>query len=153
MLRGIADDKKENYPDVFTALKRIAVVQSIKSSNAIEGIVTTDKRIEDIVKRSSAPLNHNEEKIDGYRDALDMIHSHNMDLSINEDTILELHRILLSWTDFGFGGKYKSENNIIREVLPDGRSCVRWTPVTAEETPDAMKELIYAYMDARMIPA
>ncbi len=60
MLRGIADDKKENYPDVFTALKRIAVVQSIKSSNAIEGIVTTDKRIEDIVKRSSAPLNHKE---------------------------------------------------------------------------------------------
>lgn len=148
-LRSIANDKKHNYPDLFTALKKIALVQSVKSSNAIEGIVTTDKRIEDIINRSSAPLNHNEQEIAGYRDALDMIHTHYEALSVNEETIQELHRILFSQTDSGFSGKYKSENNIIREVGADGTSLVRWTPVSAQDTPEAMKELIYAYIDAR----
>ena len=148
-LRGMADDKKTNYPDIFTALRKIAVVQSVKSSNAIEGIVTTDKRVEAIVNRSSAPLNHDEQEIAGYRDALNFIHSNYDAISVNEETILELHRMLLSQTDFGYGGAYKSENNITRAVLSDGTSTVRWVPVSAEDTPDAMENLIYAYMDAR----
>lgn len=148
-LRSNAEDKKRDYPDIFTALREIAIVQSVKSSNAIEGIVTTDKRIEAIVNKSSAPLNHDEQEIAGYRDALDMVHSNYDRISITEESILELHRILLSQTDFGYGGVYKSENNIIREVHADGTSSVRWTPVPAEDTPDAMENLIYAYMDAR----
>ena len=44
-LRSMEEEKKRTYPDVFTALQKLAVVQSVKGSNAIEGIVTTDKRI------------------------------------------------------------------------------------------------------------
>ncbi len=149
VLRSNVVEKKQDYPDIFTALRKIAIIQSVKSSNAIEGIVTTDKRIEEIVNKSSAPLNHDEQEIAGYRDALNMVHSNYDRISINEKTILELHRMLFSKTDFEYGGFYKNENNIIREVRADGTSFVRWTPVSSEDTPKAMENLIYAYMDAR----
>ena len=64
------DNRKDKFDTVFTELEKIAIVQSVKGSNAIEGIITTDQRINEIVNRSSAPLNHNEEEIAGYRDAL-----------------------------------------------------------------------------------
>lgn len=148
-IKSTADYKKKSNPDIFTALRKIAIIQSIKSSNAIEGIVTTDKRIEDIVNKSSAPLNQNEEEIAGYRDALAFIHSNYKLISISEETILELHRILLSKTVLSYGGSYKIENNIIREIRADGTSFIRWMPTSAEDTPGAMKEMIYAYIDAR----
>ena len=59
--------RKDEFKKIFTELEKIAKVQSVKSSNAIEGIITTDKRIEEIVNQSSKPLNHNEAEIAGYR--------------------------------------------------------------------------------------
>ena len=59
-LRTAAGVRKSEYKTVFTELESIAKVQSVKSSNAIEGIVTTDKRISEIVNNNSAPLNHDE---------------------------------------------------------------------------------------------
>ena len=79
-LKTIADEKKKEYPDIFTNLQKIAIIQSVKGSNAIEGIVTTDKRIEEIVNQNSNPLNHNEQEILGYKDALNIVHT-------NYDTI------------------------------------------------------------------
>lgn len=73
-LKTMASVRKEEHICVFTELEAIAKVQSVKSSNAIEGIVTSDERIAEIVNQNSAPLNHNEAEIAGYRDALNEIH-------------------------------------------------------------------------------
>ena len=73
-LKTMAGVRKEDHAKIFTELESIARVQSIKSSNAIEGIVTSDKRIAEIVNGNSKPLNHNEAEIAGYRDALGIIH-------------------------------------------------------------------------------
>ncbi len=148
-LRGIEAEKKAQYPALFTALQKLAVVQSVKGSNAIEGIVTTDRRIEAIVNQSAAPKNHSEREIAGYRDALELIHTRHEDLALNEETVLNLHRILLGQTGQTWGGQYKRENNIIRETLADGTSRVRWTPVPARETPAAMEQFYLAAADAR----
>ena len=56
--------QKIEYKQVFTEMENIAKVQSVKSSNAIEGIITSDDRIAAIVNKNSAPLNHDEEEID-----------------------------------------------------------------------------------------
>ena len=72
-LKTMAGVRKDEYAQVFTELESIAKVQSVKSSNAIEGIVTSDERIHAIVNQNSAPLNHNEAEIAGYRDALNVI--------------------------------------------------------------------------------
>lgn len=73
-LKTMAGVRKEEYTQIFTELEAVAKVQSIKSSNAIEGIVTSDERIAAIVNQNSTPLNHNEAEIAGYRDALNEIH-------------------------------------------------------------------------------
>lgn len=148
-IKNLEEEKKNIYPNIFTALQKIAIVQSVKGSNEIEGIVTTDKRIEEIVNQSSAPLNHNEQEILGYKNALNLIHSDSDKMSLNEDLILNLHKILLEKIEVSYGGSYKTEDNIIRESYKDGTSFVRWVPVSSQDTPKAMKELILAYMEAR----
>ena len=137
-----------NYPDMFFRLESIAKVQSVKGSNAIEGIVTSEQRINEIVNQNSAPLNHNEAEIAGYRDALNLIHeSHNI-LDIRERDILRLHEIMQSYTPAG-GGMYKQNDNIIIEMDAAGQRRVRFAPTPASETAAAMEQLVLAFMDAR----
>jgi len=146
------DIRKENYPNIFTELEKIAIVQSVKGSNAIEGIITTDERINEIVNNSSAPLNHNEEEIAGYRDVLNIIHTNHNNLNISEANILSFHEMMLRVAKPNVAGKYKVEDNIIMEVRPDGSRSIRFKPVAASDTPKAMEQLILAYVDARDNP-
>lgn len=147
-LRTAAGVRKEEYAQVFTELEAVAKVQSVKSSNAIEGIVTSDQRIAEIVNRSSAPLNHNEGEIAGYRDALNIIHTGYAHLSFGERDILRLHEIMMSVAGYEFAGQYKTTNNVILEIAPDGTRSIRFRPTPAAETKEAMQQLEFAYLDA-----
>ncbi|MDR1604838.1 MAG: Fic family protein [Gracilibacteraceae bacterium] len=148
-LRERENALKTNYPDVFTRLESIAKVQSVKGSNEIEGIVTSEERINEIVNQNSAPLNHNEAEIAGYRDALALIHSEYAALDLRERDILRLHQIMLSYSPNDNGGRYKESDNVIMEVDASGARRVRFEPTPAAETAEAMEQLILAYMDAR----
>ena len=148
-LKTGAETRKNEYEKVFTELEKIAKVQSVKSSNAIEGIVTSDERIKEIVNKSSKPQNHNEEEIAGYRDALNKIHLNFKTIEINENTILKLHEMIMSYSSYEHSGEYKNENNVILEIDGDGNRKVRFRPTSAEETPKAMEQLILAYLEAR----
>ena len=147
-LRERGNERKERYPEVFTRLESVAKVQSVKGSNAIEGIVTSDLRINEIVNQNSAPLNHNEAEIAGYRDALALVHNHHDTLDVREADILRLHETMLSYTP-ATGGEYKRTDNIIMEVDGYGQRRVRFSPTPSVETPEAMEQLMLAYMDAR----
>ncbi|MEF9878131.1 MAG: Fic family protein [Clostridia bacterium] len=149
MLKTMAGVRKEEYKKIFTELEAVAKVQSIKSSNAIEGIVTSDERIAAIVNQNSAPLNHNEAEIAGYRDALNEIHLGYERIDVRESDILRLHEMLLSIAGYEFGGKYKTDDHVILEVDTDGTRKVRFKPTPAAETKQAMEQLELAYMDAR----
>ncbi len=149
---AISGTRKENNQSIYTELEKIARVQSVKGSNAIEGIVTTDARIKEIVDGNSAPLNHSEREIAGYRDALDEIHSSYEQMTFNEDTILHIHEIMTNVAGYELSGKYKVEDNLILKIDTNGRRRVRFTPVSAAQTEDAMNQLILAYMDARDNP-
>lgn len=139
---------KEQYPQVFTRLESIAKVQSVKGSNAIEGIITSDERINEIVNQNSAPLNHDEQEIAGYRDALDMVHNNYEALDIKQTDILGLHEIMLSRTVQG-GGHFKLSDNVIMEIDRNGARHIRFEPTPADETEAEMEQLILAYSDAR----
>ncbi len=147
-LKTGAKIRKDEYEKIFTELEKIAKVQSVKSSNAIEGIVTSDERIEEIVNQNSKPLNHNENEIAGYRDALNEIHLHYEDIEFNENTILRLHEIMMTYTGNEDIGKYKTNNNYIIEEDKQGNRKIRFKPLDAKETPEAMEQLILAYYDA-----
>lgn len=93
-------------------------------------------------------VNHDEAEIAGYRDALGIIHENFGTLPFSEDTILSLHKTLLSATGYEFGGQYKGNDNVILEIDKDGRRKIRFAPVPATETATAMEQLVLAYMDA-----
>ena len=148
-LRTANGIRKEDYGSIFTELEAVARVQSVKSSNAIEGIVTSDKRIAEIVNQSSAPLNHNEAEIAGYRDALNIVHTNYAHLDFRQSDILALHNTMLSVAGYEYSGSYKTDDNVILETDASGRRSVRFRPTAAAETPDAMEQLELAFLDAR----
>ena len=147
-LKTGAEIRKDEYEKIFTELEKIAKVQSVKNSNAIEGIITSDERIKEIVNNSSEPLNHNESEIAGYRDALNQIHLNYEEIEFNENTILKLHETMMNYSGIEYGGKYKKDDNLIIEEDKEGNRRVRFKPVSAKETPKAMEQLVLAYMDA-----
>ena len=148
-LKTMAGVRKAEYAQVFTELETVAKVQSIKSSNAIEGIVTSDERIAAIVNQNSAPLNHNEAEIAGYRDALNEIHLGFAHIDFDQRAILRLHELMMSIAGYEYGGKYKTDDNVILEVDADGNRRVRFRPTSAADTPKAMEQLELAYLAAR----
>lgn len=148
-LKTMAGVRKDEYMRIFTELEAVAKVQSIKSSNAIEGIVTDDERIIEIVNQNSAPLNHNEAEIAGYRDALNEIHQGYENIDFRQSDILRLHEMMMSFAGYEYGGKYKTDDNVILEIDNDGNRRVRFRPIPAIETSKAMEQLELAYMDAR----
>ena len=73
-LRTKEEFRKLQYSETFEVLRNKAIIESVKGSNAIEGIVATDARIKDIVE-GATPVNHDEREISGYKDALNLIHA------------------------------------------------------------------------------
>lgn len=148
-LKTMEGVRKDKYAQVFTELESIAKVQSVKSSNAIEGIVTSDERIQAIVNQNSAPLNHNEAEIAGYRDALNTIHLSYEYIDFRQSDILRLHEMMMPIAGYEYGGQYKTDDNVILEVDAVGQQRVRFRPTPAAETSQAMEQLELAYMAAR----
>ncbi len=148
-LSGVSSFLKKDNPQLLSALENMAKVDSVRASSAIEGVVSTSERITAIVRSDVPPLTHDEEEIAGYRDALSWIHTSYRSIPVSEDTILELHRLLFSLSSGKNGGVYKSDDNVIIDIDDNGGRTVRFVPVSAMETPSAMKELILAYMEAR----
>ena len=148
-LKAMAGVRKDDYTQIFTELEAVAKIQSIKSSNAIEGIVTSDERIVEIVNQNSAPLNHNEAEIAGYRDALNNIHLEYKNIDFRQNDILRLHKMMMNYAGYEYGGKYKTDDNVILEIDANGNRRVRFRPIPASETSKAMEQLELAYMAAR----
>ncbi|MDY6317326.1 MAG: Fic family protein [Oribacterium sp.] len=147
-LKTMSGIRKAENIRIFTELEAIAKIQSVKSSNAIEGIVTSDERIAAIVNQNSAPLNHNEAEIAGYRDALNEIHLGYEHINFRQKDILRLHEIMMSVAGYEAGGHYKTYDNVILEVDASGNRKVRFSPTPAAETEAAMEQLELAYLDA-----
>ncbi|MFA5422123.1 MAG: Fic family protein [Bacilli bacterium] len=142
-------NKKLRHSNLFECLVSIAKIRSVKSSNEIEGIVSTDKRITAIVNGMGEPISHDEQEIAGYRDALKIIHENYDQISFSERDILSLHSVLLSYAKSPHRGQYKQNDNLIVAVSNDGVRSVRFRPLSAFETEEGMEQLVLAYLDAR----
>ena len=55
-------------------LLEVALIQSTGASNRIEGIFTSDKRLEELVSQKAEPCNRSEQEIAGYREVLSTIY-------------------------------------------------------------------------------
>ena len=131
----------EAKADTLTQLVEIAKIQSTEASNKIEGIYTSDNRLKMLVKDKTTPKTRNEQEIAGYRDVLNTIHESHDHIPIRPNIILQLHRDLYKFEGYDIGGKYKSTDNIIEEEDAVGNKRVRFKPVAAWETPEAIEIL------------
>ena len=139
--RGKQELYIEAESDVLTALLDIAKIQSTKASNKIEGIYTSDERLEALVMEKAEPRNRSEEEIAGYREVLATVHDNYEYIPIRPNNILQLHRDLYSFSSSDTGGRFKNTDNVIAESGKDGQQRVRFMPVPAFQTPEAMENL------------
>lgn len=120
---------------------------SVKYSNAIEGILTTEKRLRGILNFNQMPDTHPEKEIAGYRDALEMVNTKYAELSFCEKDILTLYKVLMQYIDCDDG--YKKEDNVLIGCTSTGERFIQFEPVSAEDTAYAMRQLELAYLDAK----
>ena len=146
--RGKQELYIEAESDVLTALLDIAKIQSTKASNKIEGIYTSDERLEALVMEKVEPRNRSEEEIAGYREVLTTVHDSYKYIPIRPNIILQLHRDLYSFSSSDTGGRFKNTDNVIAESSKDGQQRVRFTPVPAFQTPEAMENLCNEFNNA-----
>ena len=141
--------KQELYlkqkPQELEKLVEIAKIQSTEASNAIEGIITTNTRIKQLVEEKTTPKNRDEQEIAGYRDVLNIIHESFDAIPISQNYILQLHRILYSHMNNPMGGRTKSVQNYISATYPDGHVETLFTPLSPFETPRALDKICEEY--------
>ena len=141
--------KQELYlkqrPEELEKLVEIAKVQSTQASNAIEGIVTTNTRIRQLVQEKTAPRDRNEQEIAGYRDVLNIIHESFDAIPIMRNYILQLHKILYSHMNNPMAGRTKNVQNYISATYPDGHTETLFTPLAPYETPEALDRICEEY--------
>ena len=146
--KGRQNPMIEAKRDILVDLVDIAKIQSTDASNRIEGIVTTEDRLKKIVREKTMPKSHSEKEIAGYRDVLSSVHENYEYILPRPGHILQLHRDLYRFTVKSNSGNYKIADNVIAEEYEDGTKTVRFEPVPAWETPDAMNRLCDAFNEA-----
>ncbi len=141
--------KQELYlksrPEQLERLVEIAKVQSTEASNAIEGIVTTNTRIKQLIAEKTAPRNRDEQEIAGYRDALAVIHDSFEHIPLTRNYILQLHKIMYSHMSNPMAGQTKNVQNYISASFPDGHTEILFTPLAPFETPEALDAVCAEY--------
>lgn len=123
----------------------IAKIQSTEASNAIEGIVTTNTRIRQLVEEKTTPRNRDEQEIAGYRDVLNLIHESFDAIPITRNFILQLHKIMYSHMNNPMAGQTKNVQNYISATYPDGHVEILFTPMAPYETPEALDQICQEY--------
>ena len=135
----------KQHPEELEKLVEIAKVQSTEASNAIEGIVTTNTRIRQLVEEKTTPRNRDEQEIAGYRDVLSVIHDNFDTIPITQNYILQLHKMLYSHMNNPLAGQTKMVKNYISATYPDGHVEALFTPLAPYETREAMDKICEEY--------
>jgi Fic family protein len=152
--RGKQDLWIRQKPQVLEVLREQAIVQSVESSNRIEGITVPANRLRPLVIGRARPRDRSEEELAGYRAALDWIFSRKNRVAVTPDVIRRLHALSQGGSS-GDAGVWKNRDTQIVEILPSGDPTVRFVPVSAKKTPAAMEMLCRRYrasIDGERIP-
>src|ERR1019366_6642608 len=124
----------------------MALVQSVKSSNRIEGVTVAAARLRPLVLGRARPKDRSEQEIDGYRSALNLIHTKAEHLPIPPDLMRRLHK--LCQEGGGDAGQFKRVDNEVIELRPGAAPVIRFKCVSAKATPAAVDELCLVYRHA-----
>lgn len=130
-------------PQKLKVLREHALIESAVSSNRIEGIEIDKKRIGTVLYGNALLKDRDEEEIQGYRNALELIHKDFLSIDIDETIIKKLHS--LSRGNIWDAGKFKKNDGDIIEKYPSGETRIRFKTVNAKDTDNCMKQLFVYY--------
>lgn len=146
--RGKQDLWLRQKPELLAVLREQAVIQSVESSNRIEGVTIAPERLRPVVLGGARPRDRSEEELAGYRQALDWIFSRQRPVALTPAVILRLHALAQGGFS-GDAGAWKQRDNEIIQILPNGETRVRFVPTPAKHTPQAVAALCLSYRDLR----
>ncbi len=134
-------------PEKLRALKKVATIESVGSSNRIEGNKLSDKQVEELLSRINKQsfANRDEEEVAGYAKLADTIFEDWEIIPLSENYIKQLHKILLEYSskDEKHKGEYKKISNSVVAYDSDGKEIdIVFETATPFETPLKMQELI-----------
>jgi len=141
--RGFVKSKSEQ----LQALKKVSTIESIGSSNRIEGNRLSDWDVEKLLSRidKKSFQSRDEEEVAGYAELMDTIFDNYSMIPLTENYILQLHRILLQHAgkDARHRGQYKKLPNSVAAYDPAGKEIgIVFDTATPFDTPRLMEELI-----------
>ena len=138
--KGIQNLYKKQSPQMLKTLLNIATIQSTESSNRIEGIEAPHDRIVELISKKRKPKNRSEEEILGYKYTLNLIHKNHKNIIFSPNIVLQFHKELYRYTTQR-AGKWKRIDNTIEEISSNGKKKIRFRPVSAFLTSEAMQQL------------
>jgi Fic family protein len=144
--KGKQDLHLDKPPEILTSLRETALVQSVESSNRIEGVTVAPDRLRPLVLENARPRDRSEEEIQGYRRALELIQTDAKNLAITPELLQRLHATIQEGS--GDAGQWKRVDNEIIELREGAAPYVRFRPVKVAETPAAVEELCLLYRHA-----
>lgn len=131
-------------PELLGGLAEQARIESITASSAIEGVVVGSQRAAGIAAHRPVRFrNRDEREFAGYTQALDYLHREDPG-PVTVGLVLHLHRLLFGHVDGG-GGRFKVDDNLLVDRLPDATTTIRFYPVSAREAGFFMNELVERY--------
>lgn len=126
-------------PQMLKALQEMALVQSVESSNRIEGVTVAPERLRPLVVGHARARDRSEQEIQGYRHALNLIHTNAAKMPITLELVQRLHGTIQEGGSDA--GRWKQVENEIVEFRQNAPPQVRFHPVSVAETPTAIEEL------------
>lgn len=143
-------EKKEGQS--LKHLKSIATVRSVGASTRIEGSKMSDDEVNVLLQAIDITKleDRDSQEVVGYFEAFDVISESFNDIEITENSLKNLHNILMRYSkkDEWHKGNYKQHSNAVEANYPDGtKQIIFQTTPAGFATEDAMRNLINWYIN------
>ncbi len=134
-------------PERLKTLKKVATIESVGSSNRIEGNKLNDIQVEKLLSniKKQSFATRDEQEVVGYAKLMDTIFDDWEVIPLSENYIKQLHKILLqhSSKDDRHKGEYKKISNAVAAYDSEGKEIgIVFETATPFETPLKMEELV-----------
>lgn len=139
---------RDSAESIVESMERIALLDSVISSNAIEGIMTAAERAAPLVFGNTRPQGHSESEISGYRRALQHIHENHSTIILSKETILEIYGILMS-DSLDMEISFRTRDNMVVERSSDGTIVAVHHTVPFRDVESSIDHMVISYWEAR----
>jgi Fic family protein len=133
-------------PEQLKALRKVSTIESVGSSNRIEGNKLSDLEVEKLLAHMDKKSfkSRDEEEVIGYAELVNTIFDNYSVIPLSENYIKQLHQMLLRYVgkDENHRGKYKKLSNAVAAYDQKGNEIgVVFETATPFDTPRLMEEL------------